>query len=342
MLLNFTNSEYKTKALNINNQTDKIHNNEDVIMVLISNLSYDALENLCIKLNQNNSKYTKEMWYQFTQGKKNGLNEDEYTNIKKEIMKACFELLEQGIYLGTQMTKDNKFNTSSWISHSLNEAKLSYLLAQMMGYQQEQCDKAFQYGLLHDIGRKFDNSLNHTIKGFEFLTDYNNGEFIDLSPSCLTHSFIDGGRWANNEMPSETDNFKIDEEGNVLFDTKDDITDFLNSYQYNIYDFIVNIADLMATSEKIVSPKERIEDIATRRENIEKADNRAYFYAMLNNTLLKFCQIIGIDNVQEIKITKDMDLDSVKNTFNQTSDYFFKTYENLVNNKKNKSNIHNL
>lgn len=83
----------------------------------------------------------------------------------------------------------------------------------------------------------------------------------------MTHSFVNGNRCANNE-PAE-DGFYVDDTGNPRWEentAKDDITKFLENYQYNEYDNILTIADLMATDKGIVSPFDRIEDIATRKK----------------------------------------------------------------------------
>ena len=186
---------------------------------------------------------------------------------------------------------------------------------------------ALTLGLLHDYGRRKDQSFNHVIEGFQSLVDLNlNNEAI----VCLTHSFLNGGRCCNNEPA--INGFYVDEEGNPNFyeDTKkDDLTIFLERYNYTDYDLILNIADLMATSDAIVSPYERIEDIATRRK-IDPT-NRRYFLAELTNILIDLLKRINCfeEDFPHIKATKDISLDEIEMSFKVVSVCFYNAYIEL-------------
>ena len=74
---------------------------------------------------------------------------------------------------------------------------------------------------------------------------------------------------------------------------RDEMTQFLEQYTYSDYDRILNIADLMATSHGVVSPMERLRDIATRR--ILDPTNRGYFLAELTDQLLWLMGCIGME-----------------------------------------------
>jgi hypothetical protein len=114
---------------------------------------------------------------------------------------------------------------------------------------------------------------------------------------------------------------------------KDDVTIFLENYEFTPYDDILNIADLMATSHAIVSPAERIADIATRRKEFDKA-NRGYFLAELTNKLVELLEKIGgkvpADIKPEIKATKDTTLEEITAKFEKVSKLFFDEYEKNV------------
>lgn len=135
----------------------------------------------------------------------------------------------------------------------------------------------------------------------------------------MTHSFVNGNRCANNE-PAE-DGFYVDDTGNPRWEentAKDDITKFLENYQYNEYDNILTIADLMATDKGIVSPFDRIEDIATRKKLDVK--NRAYFIAEFTNKLNEFMGKVyknNSRNEEPIKATKDVSLEQIMKNLKQ-------------------------
>lgn len=101
--------------------------------------------------------------------------------------------------------------------------------------------------------------------------------------ATLTHSFINAGRCANCD-PAE-DGFYINSEGKPSWEdgTKvDDITEVLENMQYDDYDMILNIADLIATDKGITSPYARVEDIAKRKVPDPKIDITFYQNLQIN------------------------------------------------------------
>ena len=83
----------------------------------------------------------------------------------------------------------------------------------------------------------------------------------------------------------------------------------------------------MATSKGIVAPKMRIDDIATRRKNIDASLNRKYFLASFSNLLLdtlkKIETNIPLSNINE----KALNLEEIKKHFELVSDVFFYIYQ---------------
>ena len=83
----------------------------------------------------------------------------------------------------------------------------------------------------------------------------------------ITKNTFKGGRCANCDPA--LNGFYIDENGNpnwIEGSIKDDVTEFLENYNYNDYDLIVCMSDLMATAKGITTPYERVNDIATRKK----------------------------------------------------------------------------
>lgn len=321
--LNFINDDYRNIALNLRYSELNIHNYIDAFFLIINGMDRDSLSNLCDKMLDNSYllcgdiKITKEQCYELTQ------RLDLCDEVKKVIYNLAEECIVSGMFLGTKMT--GPFNTSSWVSHSYYVGECCANLASILGLDS---DKAKTYGLLHDIGRKKDHGFKHVIYGFQDLVSVG---WTDESIACLTHSFVKGGRCSNNEQAVL--GFYVDEDGNAAWKegiSKDDVTLFLEGYQYNAYDLILNIADLMATSDGIVSPYERIKDIATRK--VLDPTNRGYFLADITNVFIDFLKKINyIDkNTLYIKARKDVSLNEIEDRFNEISQYFYNIYKMLL------------
>ena len=325
MKLNFKNEYCKKEALEHSKEYNYENGNtvEDAFLLILKDISKEDLSNL-IELIQKgfmekyNLKLTENEAYEITQ--KNNLK----LQYKKLLLQLAYNCIDNGKHLGNNTILDGKINTSSWISHSLFEGRLCKQLALKEGLNPETAQKI---GILHDYGRKYTHSFEHVTVGYEKLVDLGwKAEAI----ACLTHSFINGNRCANNE-PAE-DGFFIDENGNPQWEKtaiKDDITEFLEHYKYNEYDNILTIADLIATDKGIVSPFERIEDIATRKKPDMK--NRAYFIAEFTNKLNEFMAKVYKNKsiqMENIKASKDISLEQIMTKFKLVSDNFFDEYQN--------------
>ena len=128
-----------------------------------------------------------------------------------------------------------------------------------------------------------------------------------------------------------------DEEGNPKFEantTKDDVTEFLESYNYNIYDSIINMADLMATSYAILSPYDRVSDIATRSTPDPK--NRNYFKAEFSNLMFYFLEQSGEiepNSIGTLKATKNISDEQLDKIFYDVSSLFTYYFNNISSTK---------
>jgi len=322
--LNFSNSEYKNEALSLQSSNQNKHSSVDAFFLLIRGVKIEDLDNLCRGMQRyylslpNPIKLSLEDCYKLTQN-------DNLGDIEKETIVMLAETcIKSGMHLGSKTINDGKINTSSWISHSFYSGEVCATIAAQLGLD---VDRAKTAGLLHDYGRKFNHTFNHTIEGFEALL---NMGWDNEAIGCLTHSFVNGGRCSNNEPALE--GFYLDGEGNAKWregTNKDDMTLFLENYKYTDYDILLNIADLMATDKGIVSPKERIADIATRR--VIDPTNRGYFLADITNVFIDILKKINLEKEEfkHIKADKNTSLEQIQYYFEEVSNHFFNVFLNL-------------
>ncbi len=322
MYLDFSNRHIKNFALNMNQvDYDNGFNSVDAFLVVLSGVDFETINLLCSKVAATYmmDPHTVYMMIQKREGKE---------PFKKFILETAYNLIHSGQPLGTKVLHGNH-NASSWIMHSLFEGEVAAEFARMLNLSP---DVAMKLGLLHDIGRKFDHSIEHTIKGFEYLAYLG---LTDEAFCTLTHTFLSvpengafkGQRCANCDPAIE--GFYVDENGKGTFQEgskMDDVSEFLESYKYNIYDRILNISDLMATSRGIISPYDRMLDVYSRKAPDPK--NEEYFKVCFINSLNELMYEITHD--QEFNKTLNInDLSSkeeLEKLLMETSDVFMKRY----------------
>lgn len=324
MNLDFSNNLFKEKVLSIKSVNYENNNSsEDAFLIILDGLEFEMIENLCnelaIKLSINSYEV-----YKLIQSKKIP---------KKLLLETAYELIHNNIYLGNKID-DKKLNCSAWLSHCLYEGEVASNLASIMNLNP---DTACKLGILHDVGRKFTHSFIHTIKGYEYLVNLG---YNDEAIACLTHSFlpvfnnenIKGNRCANCDPALE--GFYVNDDGEGVFqeeNQKDDIAKFLDNYQYNNYDIILNISDLMATSTSIISPYERMIDVYSRR--IIDPTNSPFFKVCYINTLFKILYLITLDN-KYMKNYNIKNVDNIDELLQEISNTFMNIYNSLIISKK--------
>ena len=315
MKLFFTNEDYYYKAMLIlNNDCKKSINRDEAFSLLIKGLPVHDLDNLCIEISKIYNISIMDA-YNYLQ-KDNGM-------IDSNILNLAYNIIDSGKFLGSNMINE-KINTSSWLSHSLYEARLCEILADRLNLDK---DIAFNYGLLHDYGRKYSHNFMHIIKGFEELVALGLYE----SRACLTHSFINDGRFNNNEIPDE----KLEYINNKEHFNKeyDDLSKLLRNITYTDYDRILNIADLMASDHGILSPIDRLYDILSRRGELDKAPNRVYFLTSFYNILLWYLNSVHINNNFSYLDFNKLTLDEIYKYLSEISDVF---YNEIISKNKRK------
>ena len=313
------------------------HTAEDAFILLITgdNIFPDDLTNLHIEFcRKHKLNISLDNFYNLLKSNTQFVNK-----YKNSILDCAFKCLDKGVNIGTRMS--GPFNTTEWISHSLNVAKFCYQKASTMFGVDPLV--ALKVGLLHDIGRKYSHKFDHIVEGYKYL---NSIGWVDEANACLTHSFLKGYRCANNEsaiqgctfLPNKTEVWD-------QFAIKDDMTKYLEKYNYNVYDNLLCLADLCATSKGIVCPFERILDIATRRPNIDNQANRVFFLDVLTDTLKQFTPASYQSNNNitfESLIEKYPSLKGIENqklqesylNLYKASDNFYKYYKVMVKNRQ--------
>ncbi|MBO5121239.1 MAG: HDIG domain-containing protein [Bacilli bacterium] len=335
--LNFSGNYYrnitkhKITANYENNRTSA-----DAFLLCIKDLPYEELDNLCKEIEQyyrykeNPISLSLEDCYKLTQGQdtQDILCDKEFKQI---LLSLAYQCIDKGITVGSKLRENSNDSTTSWISHCLYQGETAAVLAKNLGLDS---DTARKLGILHDIGRKYIHTLLHTVAGFETLVDEG---WTDEAFVCLTHSFIGnptthkGGRCCGCDpaLPG----FYLDEEGNPNWQPsaeKDDVTSFLESYNYNLYDSIINMSDLMATSYGTLAPYDRVADISTR--TTPDPQNKNYFKAEFSNLMLHLLEQSGeitVNNIGTLKATSDISDSKMDEIFYSVSALFTDYYNQI-------------
>ena len=255
------------------------HDRYDCFFELINSLDIDFLDNL-IELMQERINLSKDECYKILQNK-NTLKE-----LKIKVFDLAYECIDNHKSLGSGVS-EYKFSKSSFISHSLEEARLCSLMAKKANLD---TDKAFKMGLLHDYGRKYDHGGLHITLGFKELFSLG---YITESIGCLTHSFLNDNYFA---CYNPTDEYKVNDDLNIIYIKEsvkeNEVYKFLSTYAYTDYDRILNLADLMTSANGVITPEKRIIDIEKRRKMT--GNQRKFFIKELSETIYWYLKKINI------------------------------------------------
>lgn len=156
---------------------------------------------------------------------------------------------EPSVYMAEFLLKSAaKCNPGPWEQHSRYVAESARRIAGLCPGLDE--EKAYIYGLLHDIGRKFGVSyLAHVYDGYHYLLDmgYENAARI-----ALTHSFN------LKDIHDYIGQFDIPESA------QEEIKILLAEIEYDDYDYLIQLCDAVAKADGIVSLEERMNDVKSR------------------------------------------------------------------------------
>ncbi len=139
-----------------------------------------------------------------------------------------------------------------WLDHSICVGNAAGVIASALHLD---ADYAKTLGYIHDIGKKFadigDGVLPHAVKGYEYLKALDYDE--EYAGICLKHSFLNNDIDCLANDRDATDSCHPDYE-------------FVKNYlkqDYTIYDRIINLCDLMCTTEVLTVDK-RMMDLLLR------------------------------------------------------------------------------
>lgn len=150
----------------------------------------------------------------------------------------ALEMLEQG----------EKLNPGRWIEHSKKVGEAAKRISKALNLDYE---KAEILGYIHDIGKKFGESVHHVIKGYQYLKELGYDE--EYCNICITHSYL------NNDINCTA--------GGVPKTTSDGYEfrkEFVKNHKYTIYEKIISFCDLMCT-DKFMIIEQRLIEIMKRR-----------------------------------------------------------------------------
>ena len=173
-----------------------------------------------------------------------------------------------------------KCNPGPWGNHSRVAAHCAEKIA-------EACegidpDKAYIFGLLHDIGRKFGvRHLGHVSDGYSYMMSLG---YDEVARICLTHSF--------NNMTTDEYIGKFDT-------TKEELELIQNGLKAIVpddYDRLIQLCDALAGSEDVMNIEDRMNDVKRRYGSFpqEKWDSnirlKGYFEEKAHRDLYKLVE----------------------------------------------------
>jgi hypothetical protein len=142
-----------------------------------------------------------------------------------------------------------KTNPGAWIAHSHNTARAAEIIAaQLPDFDPE---RAFVFGLLHDIGRAVGVTDNrHILDGYHRLMALGDPAAARI---CLTHSFpIKDARYSVGEWDVSPAEF-------------DFIQSCLGQIEYDGYDHLIQLCDAITLAAGFCLLETRLVDVSLRR-----------------------------------------------------------------------------
>ncbi len=147
-----------------------------------------------------------------------------------------------------ELRKAGNRNPGPWTQHSMNVAEAARLIAARCDGLDE--EKAFVFGLLHDIGRRAGVvAKRHIWEGYRYLTELG---WEEAARICLTHSFpvkdIDKDISRDDLEDSE----------------RESIRSFLSEITYDDYDKLIILCDSLADARGFCLLEKRFVDVGRR------------------------------------------------------------------------------
>ena len=145
------------------------------------------------------------------------------------------------------LVQGEALNPGKWGDHCRVAANCARQIALEAGLN---ADMAYVMGLLHDIGRRFGvTGKRHAIDGYNFMSSLG---YDKVARICLTHSYA----VKRLDVSLGKDDLDADEEAFIA--------DYLNSCEYDEYDWLIQVCDSVATAEGPVEMQARMGDVKRR------------------------------------------------------------------------------
>ena len=147
-----------------------------------------------------------------------------------------------------ELVAAEKLTPGAWASHSRVAAYAARTIAEACGLDG---DRAYAFGLLHDIGRR-DGSWGaaHVFDGYEYMTALGEDEIARI---CLTHSYP---------------RFEGFDDYLYLLKCTEEQREFLRGYlagiEYDDYDKLVQLCDAISLPNGVCIMEKRLMDVALR------------------------------------------------------------------------------
>lgn len=146
-----------------------------------------------------------------------------------------------------------KLNPGPWKLHSIAVAKAAEKIANAIvanGGKSLNPEKAYVFGLLHDIGRRFGYTyLSHVIDGYEYLHNFG---YDTAAQICITHSF---NLQDINDYIGKKD---------VTDEQYEKIRMLLNAKEFDDYDRLIQLLDSTCGADGTQNLEERMNDVKSR------------------------------------------------------------------------------
>ena len=174
-------------------------------------------------------------------------------------------------------------NGGKWVKHSYYVAESAKLIA--ASTRNMDSNKAYIYGLLHDIGRYCGVChLKHVYMGMEYMDKMG---YYDVAKICLTHSFpikdLNSYSGKNDLTESEWNR----------------LNNRLENTEYDDYDRLIQLCDAISSADGFCIMEVRLVDVAIRNGINNYTIQKWKKFIELKDY---FCELIGCDIYKLLKV----------------------------------------
>ncbi len=182
-----------------------------------------------------------------------------------------------------ELSKAYKSNPTAWADHSRYTAKAARIISSQYNKKSEDkkldSDKAYIFGLMHDIGRYTGiSSERHLIDGYKYCIKYG---WKKTAQICISHAFM------IQDINTAIGNFDMPE-SDYLF-----MKNFIENAVYDDYDFLIQLCDSLALPEGFCLLEKRFIDVALRYGTFPQSalrwkrvfEIKAYFESIIGTSI---------------------------------------------------------